>query len=294
MIRMNFHLKHNLITTSLLALIPIYFSCAGSAINIVENDKIADGLVSQANSFWNQRTDAKALDKAENLILKVLEKKPNQIEHVVLLAKIKFTKAYFQISNPKKGNMLFFEASELCKKAVINHPDFLAIYNSVTGDSTEKLFSSLSKVPNSILPGLYWWGKNLAHYLNSRPVIERLSSRELLEVIMNRVLTLDPGFHYGGAYRFFGMLYTRIPGMDIEQSFSYFDQAIKSNPNYLGNSVFLATFFHQKAGNRERFNEILTEVVNADLANYPEVMNDNWFYQRKAQSLLDSESSLFE
>ena len=72
MIRMNFHLKHNLITTSLLALIPIYFSCAGSAINIIENEKIADELISQANSYWNQRTDAKALDKAENLILKVL------------------------------------------------------------------------------------------------------------------------------------------------------------------------------------------------------------------------------
>ena len=291
---MNFLFKHNLFTISFLALIPIYFSCVRSAINVKENKRIADELISQANSYWNQRTDAKALDKAENLILKVLEKKPNQIEHVVLLAKIKFTKAYFQVSNPNKGNMLLFEASELCRKAVINHPDFLAIYNSVTGDSTEKLFSSLSKVPNSILPGLYWWGKNLAHYLNSRPVIERLSSRELLEVIMNRVLTLDPGFHYGGAYRFFGMLYTRIPGMDIQQSFSYFDQAIKSNPHYLANSVFLADFYHQKAGNREQFNKILTSVINTNLTTHPEVMNDNWFSQKKAQKLLENESSLFE
>ena len=141
---------------------------------------------------------------------------------------------------------------------MVNHPDFLAIYNSIIGDSTEKLYSSLSKAPNSILPGLYWWGKNLAHYLNSRPVIERLSSRELLEVIMNRVLTLDPSFHYGGAYRFFGMLYTRIPGIYIEQSFSYFNQAIKSNPHYLSNSVFLADFYHQKSGNREQFNKILS------------------------------------
>ena len=291
---MNFHLKHNLITISLLVLIPIYFSCAGSAINVRENKKISDELISQANSYWNQRTDVKALEKAENLILKVLQNKPDEIEHVVLLAKIKFTQAYFQATNPNKENKLFLEASELCKKAVVNHPDFLASYNSIEGDSTEKLFSSLSKSPNSLLPGLYWWGKNLAHYLNSRPVIERLSSRELLEVIMNRVLTLDPGFHYGGAYRFFGMLYTRIPGMDIEQSFSYFDQAIKSNPHYLANSVFLADFYHQKAGNREQFNKILTSVLSTNLTTHPEVMNDNWFYQKKAQILLENESSLFE
>ena len=81
-------------------LIPIYFSCVRSAINVKENKRIADELISQANSYWNQRTDAKALDKAENLILKVLEKKPYQLEHVVLLAKIKFTRAYFQVPNP--------------------------------------------------------------------------------------------------------------------------------------------------------------------------------------------------
>ena len=291
---MNFHFKQNIISISLLALIPIYFGCAGSTITVRENKKIVDELISQANSYWNQRTDTKALDKAENLIMKVLEKEPDQLEHVVMLAKIKFTKAYFQVPNPNKENKLFLEASELCRKVVVNHPDFLAIYNSIAGDSTEKLFSSLSKAPNSILPGLYWWGKNLAHYLNFRPVIERLSSRELLEVIMNRVLTLDPGFHYGGAYRFFGMLYTRIPGMDIEQSFSYFDQAIKSNPHYLANSVFLADFYHQKAGNREQFNKILTGVLSTNLTTHPEVMNDNWFYQRKAQKLLENESSLFE
>ena len=291
---MNFHFKHNLITISLLVLIPIYFSCAGSSINVRENKKIFDELISQANSYWNQRTDVKALDKAENFILKVLQNKPDELEHVVLLAKIKFTQAYFQATNPNKENKLFLEASELCKKAVVNHPDFLASYNSIEGDSTEKLFSSLSKSPNSLLPGLYWWGKNLAHYLNSRPVIERLSSRELLEVIMNRVLTLDPSFHYGGAYRFFGMLYTRIPGMDIGQSFSYFNQAIKSNPHYLANSVFLADFYHQKAGNREQFNKILTSVISTNLTIHPEVMNDNWFSQKKAQKLLENESSLFE
>jgi len=291
---MNIHFKHNLITISLLALMPVYFGCAGSTINVKENKKIADELISQANSYWNQRTDVKALDKAENLIKKVLEKKPEQLEHVVLLAKIKFTRAYFQVSNLNEEDKLLFEASELCRKAVVNHPDFVAVYNSIAGDSTEKLFSALSKAPNSTLPGLYWWGKNLAHYLNSRPVIERLSSRELLEVIMNRVLTLDPGFHYGGAYRFFGMLYTRIPGMDIEQSFSYFDQAIKSNPHYLANSVFLADFYHQKAGNREQFNKMLKSVLSTNLTTHPEVMNDNWFYQKKAQKLLENESSLFE
>ena len=43
---MNFLFKHNLNTISFLALIPIYFSCSGNAINVKENKKIADELIS--------------------------------------------------------------------------------------------------------------------------------------------------------------------------------------------------------------------------------------------------------
>ena len=60
------------------------------------------------------------------------------------------------------------------------------------------------------------------------------------------------------------------------------------------NSVFLADFYYQKAGNREQFNKILTSVISTNLTTHPEVMNDNWFSQKKAQKLLENESSLFE
>ena len=59
---------------------------------------------------------------------------------------------------------------------------------------------------------------------NIRTPIERLNNRELLEVIMHRINSLDPGYHFGGSYRFFGTLYTRLPGVDIAQSKKYFDQ----------------------------------------------------------------------
>ena len=293
-VRMSFYLKQNFITISLLLLIAIFFNCAGINTEIRENKKIFNELNAQANSYWNQRTNSKALDKAENLILKILQKNPNDFENTVLLAKIKFAKTFFLESHPTKQNALFLEATKICEGAVTMHPDFLVLYNKSDGDSTVKLFSALTDAPESLLPGLYWWGKNFAHYLNARPVIERLSNRELLEIIMNRVITLDPNFHYGGAYRFFGMLYTKIPGLDIKQSSSFFDQAIKSNPHFLANSVFLAEYYHQKAGNREQFNKILTNVLNTNLTLHPEVMNDNWFYQKKAQNLLKNESSLFE
>ena len=291
---MTLYLKQKFSTVSLLLLITIFMNCAGSDIEIKENKKIFNELSYQTSTYWNQRTDSKSLDKAENLVLKILQDNPIDFENQIMLAKIRFTKTFFLPSDLTKQSSLFLEATKICKEAVMKHPDFMLLLNQSYGDSTVKLFKCLSNAPKSLLPGLYWWGKNLAHYLNTRPVIERLNNRELLEVIMNRVLTLDPDFHYGGAYRFFGMLYSKIPGLDIKQSYSYFEQSIRSNPHYLANSVFLAEYYHQKAGNREQFNTLLTNVLNFNLTLHPEVMNDNWFYQQKAQILLNNESSLFE
>ena len=291
---MTLYLKQKFSTILLVSFIAIFISCAGSDIEIKESKKIFKELSSQTNTYWNQRTNSKSLDKAENLVLKILQDNPIDFENKVMLAKIRFTKTFFLPSDLTKQSSLFFEATKICKEAVMEHPDFMLLLNESNEDSTVKLFKCLSNAPKSLLPGLYWWGKNLAHYLNTRPVIERLNNRELLEVIMNRVLTLDPDFHYGGAYRFFGMLYSKIPGLDIKQSYSYFEQAIKSNPHYLANSVFLAEYYHQKAGNREQFNALLTSVLDINLTLHPEVMNDNWFYQQKAQILLNNESSLFE
>ena len=291
---MTIYLKQKFSTVLLLLLIAIFINCAGSDIEIKERKKIFNELSYQTNMYWNQRTDSKSLDKAENLVLKILQDNPIDFENKVMLAKIRFTKTFFVPSDLTKQSSLFFEATKICKEAVMKHPDFMLLLNESNGDSTVKLFKCLSNAPRSLLPGLYWWGKNLAHYLNTRPVIERLNNRELLEVIMNRVLTLDPDFHYGGVYRFFGMLYSKIPGLDIKQSYSYFEQAIRSNPHYLANSVFLAEYYHQKAGNREQFNALLTSVLDINLTLHPEVMNDNWFYQKKAQILLNNEASLFE
>ena len=130
--------------------------------------------------------------------------------------------------------------------------------------------------------------------MNRKPALERINQRELLEVIMNRVLTIEPGFDSSGPYRFFGSLYTRIPGIELSQSKTYFDQAIETNPEYLGNLVQMAEFYYQKSGERENFNKILTKVIKKDLNEYPELMSENFLFQKRARKLLEKEVLLFE
>lgn len=111
---------------------------------------------------------------------------------------------------------------------------------------------------------------------------------------MHRVISLDPGYNYSGPYRFFGSLYTRIPGVELSQSETYFKQAISSNPDYLGNLVSMAEYFHQKKGNREQFHKILIGVTKNDLDQFPDIMNQNYFSKKYSLELLEKESLLFE
>ena len=83
------------------------------------------------------------------------------------------------------------------------------------------MLSALSVAPKELVPGMYWWATNKLWYLNSKPAIERINHRELLEVIMHRIIALEPDYLYGGPYRFFGIFYSRIPGVEISQSKNY-------------------------------------------------------------------------
>ena len=56
----------------------------------------------------------------------------------------------------------------------------------------------------------------------------------------------------------------------------------------------MAEFYYQKSGERENFNKILTKVIKKDLNEYPELMSENFLFQKRARKLLEKEVLLFE
>lgn len=272
----------------------ILLDCSSTQQDSIAKTQNVEFLIEQGKLFWQQRSDSLTLKKAEHFISLACQQRPGQFDIAILYGQILYTRALFFEKDGETQNSLFLQASQHCQEAVLNHQDFSVIYNNAQGDSTFKLLTSLADVPISVVPGLFWWATNLARYLNTRPVIERLNHREILEVLMHRTLSLEPGFFYSGPYRFFGSLYTRIPGIELSQSETYFNQALSANPDYLGNAVHMAEFYHQKAGNREQFHTMLTDVVKANFSANPDIIAENLFYQDRARWLLSKESSLFE
>ena len=98
----------------------------------------------------------------------------------------------------------------------------------------------------------------------------------------------------GGAYRFFGVFYSRIPGVELNQSKIYFEKAITSSENYFGNKVQKSEFYYQKAEDKSSFLTLLQSVIKLDASIYPEIMAENMFYQERAKLLLRQQDTLFE
>ena len=253
-----------------------------------------DFLFNQAKHFWQQRSDSNAVIKANQILGLVNKVENDNSELLNIYSQALFFQGMFLEKTKTKKDSLFFKGAEVAEYSVLNDSLFITILNKTEGDSSFKILSALSIAPKELVPSMYWWATNKLWYLNNKPAIERINQRELLEIIMHRIISLEPDYFYGGPYRFFGVFYSRIPGVEISQSKNYFQKAINSYPNYFGNKVQMAEFYHQKAENRDLFHNQLKSLIDIDPSIDPAILPENIFYQKRAQQLIDQEDTLFE
>ena len=271
------------------------WQCSSQVVQL-ENAKAQniDFLFEQAQNLWDSRIDSNAIRKANYILGLAYEEESSNTEIIKLYSKTLFFQGMFLENDKDKKDSLFYKGSEIARKAVLNNKSFILLLNNTIGDSSFKVLSALSNASMDLVPAMYWWATNKLWYLNNKPAIERINHRELLEIIMHRIISLDPNYHYGGAYRFFGVFYSRIPGVEISQSKTYFEKAISSNENYFGNKVQMSEFFYQKSENKPSFLTQLQQVINLDTSIYSEMMPENIYYQKRAKNLLNQQDTLFE
>ena len=274
----------------------LFFNCTNPKIEL-ENaqSQNIEFLVEQATNLWEKRSDTNAVKQANYFLGLAYNVKQANTEITNLYIKCLFFQGMFLEDNNDKKDSLFLKGSEVAENSVLMNDIFTElVQNSSIGDSTFKILTALSEAPKELVPSMYWWATNKLWYLNTKPAIERINQRELLEVIMHRVISLEPNYDYGGAYRFFGVFYSRIPGVELSQSKTYFEKAISSNEAYFGNQVQMSEFYYQKSEDKTSFIEQLeyVESLNASISNSN--MAENLYYQKRAKKLLLQQDTLFE
>ena len=281
---------------AIISFIILFFNCTNPKIEL-ENaqSQNIEFLIEQATNLWEKRSDTNAVKQANYFLGLAYNVKKTSTEITDLYIKCLFFQGMFLEGDNDKKDSLFLRGSEVAKNSILNNDIFIElVQNSSIGDSTFKILSALSEVPKELVPSMYWWATNKLWYLNTKPAIERINHRELLEVIMHRVISLEPNYDYGGAYRFFGVFYSRIPGVELSQSKTYFEKAISSNETYFGNQVQMSEFYYQKSEDKISFIEQLEYVKSLDASMSDSNMAENLYYQKRANKLLLQQDTLFE
>jgi hypothetical protein len=291
-------MKFTLFLTRYLLLILCLFKSWQCSSQKVELDNAQsqniDFLIKQAKILWEQRSDSNAVKNANYILGLAYDVDQHNPEILNIYSKSLFFQGMFLEQDNKIKDSLFLKGSNVAKTAVLGDSSFAKKLNSMIGDSSFKILSALSEAPKELVPAMYWWATNKLWYLNTKAAIQRINHRELLEIIMHRIISFEPNYEKGGAYRFFGVFYSRIPGVELNQSKIYFEKAISSSENYFGNKVQISEFYYQKAEDKSTFLTLLQSVINLDASIDPEIMAENMFYQERARLLLQQQDILFE
>ncbi len=276
-----------------LALVLIFIQCAGPGYSIQKNlDQNAEFLMKQAESHWEQRDKEDYARRALLFWSKALLIYPDDPELSIHFSHACYFVAYYWEQDSQQKDHLYGDAITQLEKILF--PPVVADTVQVSNDSIAAQIKRIESLPEDQIVLLYWWAKNRVHRLIQKPVVERMHEREVIETALHRILTSNPTYDYGGIYRLFGTFYSRLPGVDLERVESYFKQAREAYPSCYATVVQQARFLDTKAGNRDRFHEELTWVINQDPTVNPNIIPENLRNQALAKALLEQETYLFE
>ena len=276
----------------------LIFSCTTKSPisnRYVSKKKNIEHLVKLGNMNWEKRVDIKSAKLSKHFLSKAIELDSNNPETVALFSRsCYFNGRYLNYDNPDSADSLFIEGYKTAWNFIIRDENYQFGFQSVDGDSITKKIAGLEKLSGKTLHIAYWWAENFTSYLLTKPVLKRLENREVVETVLHRILSEDPGYNFHGANRIFGSFYAKLPGVILEQSKNNFDKTISSEPNFMTSYLMRAQFYYTKSGDRDSFVKDLRFVLNAEPTIIPEASPENLFEQELARILLSKEESLFE
>ena len=254
----------------------------------------ADSHINQGNAYWGKRASPKSAKLAVLFYKKAFELNKTDLMLAASLSKAYYFQAYYVESDLSKRDTLYLKGAESALRGFENSTFYQSFSDTSKFENNKMKLEAIKKAPIETIGVLFWWVNNQGKFLINKPIIDRISSREILEIAMHRISILDEDYYYGGPTRFFGMFYSRLPGVPLDRAKLNFDQSLLDNPNFFGTRVLRARYYHTKLGNRELFEEDLKFVINGDPSLLPDAMPENLFEQDKAKELLNNTTILFE
>jgi TRAP transporter T-component len=172
------------------------------------------------------------------------------------------------------------------------------LFEGAQGNSLDLFRQQLGKAPKSQAPFLFKVGSIWGTWIAEGPdSIEGMADLPKVEILMDRVLQLDPGYYYGGPHLFKAILLAARPvqyGGNLKKAEAHFKQALKyGHDKFLMTYVYYAQYYARQRLDKDLYIRILNQVLSTPADIDPDLTLINTLAKEKAKRLLDQVDEYF-
>ncbi len=246
----------------------IYFSnniYSKDLVSIPSNEDANASLEKARAVFLNYHKDSMNLDRSMEILEKILDNNPKDVEALIFLSRIWLTYGYAKAPNREERIKAYKNGEEIAKRAVGLEP----------------------KNPHAH----FFYVANLASLGNTQGIIKSLFMLPRVRREIDTVLELDPDHAYGLAIQ--GTLFTYLPGIlggDLKLGESYLRMSVRQDPRTSSTKIYLGrNLMKQKRYDDaiEVFKEIIDEKNPKLYADW--YLNRRWARYWMAKSIEERE-----
>lgn len=273
----------------------LIFSCSTQRLVIQQMTPVLQNGMASIYEESDLQLAEQAIASDIKLIEGLLKSDPENEELLLMLARgyAGYALGFAEDRDKQRAREFYLRARNHAFKILSR--DLGANPETVPLDKLQALAAGLNQ---ENVAALFWSGFSWAGYIKlSLDEPGALINLPRVEILMQRVLELQPSYFNHAVYLFFGSLYgmrPRMMGGDPDKAGAFFKQAIeKTEGKFLLAHVYAARYYAAKILDEHLFDTYLDHVLSSPLDILPEMNLINAIARRKAQLLKEKKGELF-
>lgn len=230
---------------------------------------MAGDRLKEADALWGKRDDYTSLVRAIEIYEDALKSRPRDTGLLTRLSRAYAWAGNLLPMDEKKERYKYFRrGSELGDRVIEIDPDNIEAY--------------------------FWKTVNEGRYTETKGILSGHIRLGATIKALTIVATKDPGFYYGGVFRYWGRAFFRIPWVakrvidfTLEDSVWFLKRSIELEPRFFESHYYLAETYI-KMDKEEEAEKELKWIIDMSPDVLPEVAPENRRAQRDARELLKS------
>lgn len=258
------------------------------------------GILDYGLEAINEESDLQLAEQSIASDLKLLEgliKGDPENKPLLLLASQGYSSyalGFAEDQSEKRARVFYLRGRDFGLRILKQNKKFAETLERETGE----FIAALNEFSKDDVPAIFWTASGWGNYVNlSKTDPAALADLPKIDAMMNFVLEKDEAYFYGGPHLFLGAILASTPkifGGNPEKAKEHFERCLAINEGkFLMTYVYYAKTYAVQMQDRELFEKLLREVVEASLDILPEQRLANAIAKIKAERLLRNTDELF-